>query len=224
MTLTATAGSGVRLSIDGTQVTSGESRTVDVDADSEVRVALAAASGAATTYFVRCLSGDLLDMTVTTASGASGVIEDLIMFGVARDTEGSIAIVDANGAVRFHRMDANWIGGYVRAAWVSAAGGYRYAYYKRGSGQHWQILDQNLEFIANVGTVAPLTDTNRHDIALLDDGNYLLMAYEPARSRPQRVDIRDLQHITTGAGRGHPDPHTRRDAAAHLELLRRHSA
>ena len=39
MTLTPTAGLGVRLSIDGTQVSSGESHTVAVDADGEVRVA-----------------------------------------------------------------------------------------------------------------------------------------------------------------------------------------
>ena len=108
MTLVPTAGSGVRLSIGGTQVTSGESRTVDVDADSEVRVVLAAASGAATTYFVRCLSGDLLDMTATTATGASGVIEDLIVFGVDNEGERSVAIVDSNGAVRFHDKDAAW--------------------------------------------------------------------------------------------------------------------
>ena len=188
MTLSPTAGTGVRLSINGTQVTSGESHTVAVEADSEVRVTLAAASGAATTYFVRCLSGDLLDMTATTASGATGVIEDLIMFGVSKNGEQSVAIVDANGAVRFHDKDANWSGGYVRAAWVSAAGEYRYAYYKVG--QKWQILDQNLEFIASVATVAPLTDTNRHDMTLLDDGNYILMAYEP-------VD-RDLSELTFG--------------------------
>ena len=111
MTLVPTAGSGVRLSIGGTQVTSGESRTVDVDADSEVRVVLAAASGAATTYFVRCLSGDLLDMTATTAAGASGVIEDLIVFGVDNEGERSVAIVDSNGAVRFHDKDAAWSAG-----------------------------------------------------------------------------------------------------------------
>ena len=188
MTLTATAGSGVRLSIDGTQVTSGESHTVAVEADGEVRVTLAAASGAATTYFVRCLSGDLLDMTATTASGATGVIEDLIVFGVANKGERSIAIVDSNGAVRFHDKDANWSGGYVRAAWVSAAGEYRYAYHKVG--QQWQILNQNLESIASVATVAPLTDTNRHDMTLLDDGNYILMAYEPVE--------RDLSGLTFG--------------------------
>ena len=105
MTLSPTAGTGVRLSINGTQVTSGESHTVAVEADGEVRVTLAAASGAATTYFVRCLSGDLLDMTATTASGATGVIEDLIMFGVSKFGEQSVAIVDPNGAVRFHRQE-----------------------------------------------------------------------------------------------------------------------
>ena len=125
-------------------------------------------------------------MTATTAAGATGVIEDLIMFGVAKEAERSIAIVDSNGAVRFHDMDANWYAGYVRAAWVSSVGEYRYAYYK--AGQKWQILDQNLEFIANVATVAPLTDTNQHDMTLLDDGNYLLMAYEPAD--------RDLSELT----------------------------
>ena len=190
MTLTPTAGSGVRLSIDGTQVSSGESRTIDVEADSEVRVTLAGASGAATTYFVRCLSGDLLDMTVTTASGATGVIEDLIMFGVSKFGEQSVAIVDANGAVRFHRKNAEWSGGYFRAAWVASEGGYRYSYNKKGGGQHWQILDQNLEFIDNVGTVAPLTKTDNHDAWILENGNYVLFAYEPAD--------RDLSGLTFG--------------------------
>ena len=190
MTLAATAGTGVRLSINGTQVTSGESHTAAVEADSEVRVALAAASGAATTYFVRCLSGDLLDMTATTASGATGVIEDLIMFGVSKFGEQSVAIVDANGAVRFHRKNAEWQGGYFRAAWVASEGGYRYFYNKKGGGQHWQILDQNLEFIANVGTVAPLTKTDNHDAWILENGNYVLFSYEPAD--------RDLSGLTFG--------------------------
>ncbi len=192
MALTATAGSGVRLSINGTQVSSGESRTVAVDADSEVRVTLAGASGAATAYFVRCLSGFLLDMTATTADGATGVIEDLIMVGVGRYfSEDSVAIVDANGAVRFHRLGAKWEGGYFRAAGVDSEGGYRYFYNKRGTNQHWQILDQNLEFIENVGTVAPLTKTDRHDAWILENGDYVLFAYEPA--------YRDLSGLTFGS-------------------------
>ena len=191
MTLTATASSGVRLSINGTQVSSGESRTVAVDADSEVRVTLADASGAATAYFVRCLSGFLLDMTVMTANGATGVIEDLIMFGVGRYFgENSVAIVDAHGAVRFHRKDAKWEGGYFRAAWVDSEGGYRYFYNRRGTGRHWQILDRNLEFIENVGTVAPLTKTDRHDAWILENGDYVLFNYEPAD--------RDLSGLTFG--------------------------
>ena len=189
MTLTPTAASGVRLSIDGTQVASGESRTIDVDRSSEVRVTLAGASGAATTYFLRCLSGDLLDMTVTTESGATGVIEDLIIFGVDKFGERSIAIVDASGAVRFHRKDASWRGGYFRAAWVSALGEYRYAYHKRG-GSHWQILNEGLEVVDQIATVAPLSNTDGHDITLLDDGNYIVMAYEP-------ID-RDLSGLTFG--------------------------
>ena len=201
MTLTPTAGSGVRLSIDGTQVSSAESRTVDVDADSEVRVTLAGASGAATTYFVRCLSGDLLDMTVTTASGATGVIEDLIMFGVRKFGEQSLAIVDANGAARFH-LKNEWQAGYFRAAWVASEGGYRYSYNKKGGGRHWQILDQNLEEIANVGTVAPLTSTNNHDARILENGNYVLFSDEPAD--------RDLSGLTFGS---FSTPERMRDAA-----------
>ena len=189
MTLTPTAASGVRISIDGTQVASGESRTIDVDRSSEVRVTIAGASGAATTYFVRCLSGDLLDMTVTTTSGATGVIEDLIIFGVDKGGEKSIAIVDAKGAVRFHRRDAFWRGGYFRAAWVSALGEYRYAYHKTG-GSHWQILNEKLEVVDQVTTVAPLSTTDGHDITFLDDGNYIVMAYQPV--------TRDLSGLTFG--------------------------
>ena len=41
-----------------------------------------------------------------------------------------------------------------------------------------------------MATVAPLTDTNRHDMTLLDDGNYLVMAHEQAD--------RDLSELTFG--------------------------
>ena len=190
MTLTPTAGSGVRLSIDGTQVSSGESRTVAVDADSEVRVTLAGASGEATTYVVRCLSGNLLDMTVTTASGATGVIEDLIMFGVGRYTgERSVAIVDPNGAVRFHRIETpdGEAGTSAPRGSTPKAGT---ATSTRSRREGWLILDQNLEEIANVRTVAPLTRTDNHDAWILENGNYVLFAYEPAE--------RDLSGLTFG--------------------------
>lgn len=48
MTVTAAAATGVRLSIDGTQVASGAAHAVDVGDGSEVRVTLASANGAAT--------------------------------------------------------------------------------------------------------------------------------------------------------------------------------
>jgi len=188
MAITPTAAAGVRLSIDGTQVASGGTRNVAVDdANAEVRITLASASGAATDYFVRCALGDLLNATVETAAGATGVIEDLILIGGCQ----RIAIIDPNGATRWYISDGARRCGYFRAAWVSAADEYRYLY---SSGTvattKWHVLDENLEELAQIRTVSPLKATDYHDALILDDGNYVLIAYEPA--------VRDLSGFTFG--------------------------
>ena len=53
------------------------------------------------------------------------------------------------------------------------------------------ILDEDFEVLADeVRTVAPLTRTNNsHDFQILEDGNYLLMAYEPATRDFSDIDL-----------------------------------
>ncbi len=208
MTLTAWAAPGARLAVNGVQVESGSPIDVPVHVDSvvesgnpidvlvhaesDVEIAVTGGDGASTTYVVHCLAGDLGNTTATRAAGATGVIEDLIMF-----TRGSyLAIVDNNAVPRFHRKIDGQAGGHFR---VHRAGNdleYRYSYtgpsawirHRRG----WVVLDENLKILHGSGvfaaTVDPLATTDLHDFRVLENGNYLLMAYEPA--------MRDLSGLT----------------------------
>ena len=77
-------------------------------------------------------------------------------------------------AVRFHR--------------VGADGAYRYGF--RSESAVYTILDEDFEVVADgVRTVAPLTRVNTHDFQILEDGNYLLMAYEPALRDFSDIDL-----------------------------------
>ena len=185
MAITPTAAAGVRLSVDGTQVAGGATHEVAVRDHSEVRITLASSSGAATDYFVRCTLNALLEASVETASGAAGVIEDLILFGEC----GRVAIIDPNGATRWY-WSGNRNCGYFRVFWVPSVGEYRYIYAAADSGGriHWTVLDDSLEEVHDVAMVSPVKTTDYHDAAILDDGNYLLIAYEPT--------TRDLSHLT----------------------------
>ena len=205
MTLTPTAAPGVRLSIDGIQVVSGKPHEVAVAEHSEIRITLANAAGAATDYFVRCTLGfGLLETTIETAPGATGVMQDLLLLGGCR----RVAIMDLNGAVRWYRSDTTRNCGYFRSMWVSAAGdggsgAYRYLYSAGGRGGtqvEWQILGENLETLDAAATVAPLKATDYHDALVLDDGNYMLIAYEPA--------VRDLSGVTFQGRNNNREAHT----------------
>ena len=77
-------------------------------------------------------------------------------------------------AVRFHR--------------VGADGAYRYGFQAGSPG--YIILDEDFEVLAaDVRTVAPLTSINNHDFQILEDGNYLLMSYEPATRDFSDIDL-----------------------------------
>ena len=206
MTLTPTAAAaGVRLSIDGTQVASGESHTVSGARDGdEFRITVARADGAATDYFVRCTPEALLNISIERDPGATGVIEGLIMLGGCR----SAAVIDPNGATRWYHSKP-WTCGYFRAAWVPAANGYRYLYPTRPEEDgppQWQILDENLEDLELVTTVAPLKTTDYHDALILDNGDYLLIAYEP--------NVRNLEKYTFSGLTNDGTPHTFTDREA----------
>ena len=60
----------------------------------------------------------------------------------------------------------------------------------------WVLVDRDLNELDRVATVSPLLETDRHDFIILDNGDYLLLSYEPV--------LRDFSSLT--GGDGNPPP------------------
>ena len=215
MTVTPTAASGVRIAIDGVQTASGTAATVTVGAESDVPITLTTADGATTTYVVHCHIHRERMIEATKTPGADGIFEELMMLRFS----GSVAIVDNNAVPRFRRDPGHDIWAYFRADRAVGADQqqghgleYRFSYADTSAWPHswFTVLDQSLEILDNgITTVAPLETTDLHDFRVLPDGNYLLLAHEPA--------MRDLSNLPFD----HPDieetqPQAVRDAAVQV--------
>ena len=185
MTLTMSAADAAsRISVDGTQIANpgaGNSLTTTraVNGDSVVRIALADAEGAQTQYVVHCLPNDFNEVTITKPWGEDKVLDELILQVRSR----SVVLMDSNGVPRLnHRTN---ISGAIRF-YPDVNGEPQFS--RRGPDATYQILDADLNQIDVVSAVAPLTRADGHDFRVLEDGNYMLMAYQDAE--------RDLSHLT----------------------------
>ena len=193
MTLTMRpADASTRISVDGSQHANPGAgvpvtATVTVTGDSVVRVALADADGAQTQYVVHCLADGLGPIRVEKLLGETEVLDELILFSQS----GSLFAIDNNGVPRIHRRGVGASGSYFRF-YPDVDGEPRYSYI---SGLAY-VVDENLNQLAVARTVPPLTRQDRHDFRLLDNGNYMLMAYQDTE--------RDLSHLTFTDEAGEP--------------------
>ena len=181
LVLTVSAAANARVAVAGVQAASApEAVSVAVSTHSDVAIRVTDASGAGTTYVVHCLPEVFFEIETHTFPNTDA-FEDLILF----KREGYLRLMDRNGVPRLHLG----FGGFQFAGRfhrVGADGAYRYGF-RAGSGSYI-ILDEDFEVVADdVRTVTPLTSVDSHDFQILEDGNYLLMSYEPA--------MRDFSHI-----------------------------
>ena len=193
MALTLSAAlSATRVAVNGIQ-TSSQNASVEVAVTgiSVVLITLTDSEGGSTTYAVHCIPSDFEEVT-TIKRVNTGIMEDLIIFGRHYDTErytqeSYLTIIDNNGVPRYLRQLDHKVPLFIRYH-KTPDGEWKYSYGK-GNNDNGEIvlLDQSLEEVARVTTVAPLIRTNYHDHHILDDGNYLLMSYE--------LTIRDLSHL-----------------------------
>ena len=192
MALSLAAPSDARLSVNGVQTATGAaSAIVPVNTESDVVIRVSESSGDHTTYTVRCLANDLFGYETVKKQDATGVIDDLILFGHPN----YLLAMDNDGVPRFRRKigdhDASARSPIFKAFKVGDDGSYRYAYPQRSEDNQYEyvILDQHLTVIADsITTAAPLAATNSHAFEILKNGNYMLMSYEPA--------VRDLSHLS----------------------------
>ena len=185
MTLTMSpADASTRISVDGTQVANPGAgnpvtATVTVTGDSVVRIALADAEGAQTQYVVHCLAYNFAEITVDKPRGETGVLDELILFSQT----GRLYAIDSNGVPRIAHPVNTYTASYFRF-YPDIKGEPRYSFL----GWSAYVLDENLNQIAAASTVSPLTRQDVHDFRVLDNGNYMLMAYQDTE--------RDLSHLT----------------------------
>ena len=182
LVLTVSAAADARVAVAGVQAASA-SMAVDVSEDSDVAIRVTDASGAGTTYVVHCLPEVFFEIEVHTFPNTDA-FEDLILFNRNR----YFTLMDRNGVPRLHLAFAGASTFASRFYRVGANGAYRYGF--RAEGPGYIILDEDFEVVADdVRTVAPLTRLNTHDFQILEDGNYLLMSYEPAMRDFSAIDL-----------------------------------
>ena len=188
MTLTMRpADTSSRISVDGTQYASpgaGNSVTATraVTGDSVVRISLADSEGAQTQYVVHCLPDDFGEVTVDQPLGEAKVLDELIMYL----RHGRLVIMDSNGVPRWHAAPAGAFTSQFFRFYPDAGGEPRFSY--RSTYGTFRILDANRDQVDDVSAVSPLTRSDGHDFRVLENGDYMLMAYQDA--------VRDLSHLT----------------------------
>ena len=185
LVLTVSAAADARVAVAGVQAASApEAVSVAVSTDSDVAIRVTDASGAGTTYVVHCLPEVFFEIEVHTFPNTDA-FEDLILF----NREDYLRLMDRNGVPRLHLDLGSGSGTFaVRFHRVGADGAYRYGFW--AGSDSYTILDEDFEVVDDdVSTVAPLTRHNSHDFQILEDGNYLVMAYERATRDFSDIDL-----------------------------------
>ncbi len=187
---------GSRLAVESAQVTNsgaGMATTAEetVYYGATVRVMVAGADGGTTTYVVHCIPAGM-DKVTTVKRATSGVTEDLIMFARREQQHVYMLMIDNNGVPRYIRtVSSKGAGPYFNWTRLADTGEWRYTYGRYGDPDGAMVvLDQDLRVLDTVQTVAPLTTMNKHHHLILEDGNYLMLGYEPA--------TRDFSYLSFG--------------------------
>ena len=168
---------------------------------SDIPITLTGSEGASTTYVLHCLADDFPAIITEKKPGAwDGLITIGVPIANPRNPESYLAMIDNNGVPRIHwRIFAR-----VRIFRTHRDGRYPYSYGKQSLTRNVIVLDENLEPVDTVTVVEPLHATDLHDFVVKSNGNYLLLAYEPAR--------RDMSQFTNSDGNPYSTTELTRDS------------
>ncbi len=201
ITLSAADPANTRVAVNGRAVAaaSGSITVDDLHRESDIEITLSGADGSRTRYWIHCLDRTFFPAIIATKTpGASGIIEDLMMFhedAVIGDRRISHAMmVDNNGVPRFRMALEGRMRGYFKS-YPDATDPYaRYGvFFHHGDvNNRLFVFDGDFQPLATgadaITTVAGLTHTDHHDFIIRPSGDYVLMSYEPA--------TRDLSFLT----------------------------
>ena len=206
ITLTLSAAeSSTRVAVNGIQ-RPGQNAVVELtglDGYSDIPITLSGGQGGATTYVLHCFQEDFPDISTEKETGAT---EELIGFSVHFNPDGLgrygyLVIVDNNGVPRVHRR----IGARANAFRPQSSETYPFSYSvpDAQTTDVWVLVDRELNELERVTTVPPLLTTDKHDFIILDNGDYLLLSYEPV--------LRDFSSLIDSDGNPAPPNPDRSD-------------
>ena len=212
ITLTLSAAeSSTRVAVNGVQ-RRGQNAVVELtglDGYSDIPITLSGGQGGATTYVLHCFQEDFPDISTEQRPGAT---EELIGFSLhtrppGLGTYGFLVIVDNNGVPRVHRR----IGARANAFRPQNSETYPFSYSVPDAQTRdvWILVDRELNELGRVATVPPLLATDKHDFVILDNGDYLLLSYEPV--------LRDFSHLIDSDGNPLPPNPDRSDGRYPVE-------
>ena len=176
-----------RVSVNGVQAANqnGEVELDGLDGYSDVDIVLSNSTGASTAYTVHCLPKVFPLIVTTKQPGAwDGLITIHTQFNTPTAPWGYIAVIDNNGVPRFHRKVSITARGMSHFR-THRRGKHPYSYALQhgflGDDRNFEqvVLDADLNEVARVRT-AGLRHTDNHDFVIRENGNYILLAYEPA--------------------------------------------
>ena len=195
ITLTLSAAeSSARVAVNGIQRSSQNAvvELTGLDGSIDIPITLTGGQGGATTYVLHCFQEDFPDIATEQGPGAT---EELIGFSFRTnrpggDTDAYMMIVDNNGVPRVHRRFGHRVTHF--RPQNSETYPFSYPVPDAQTANAWILVDRDLNDLERVTTVSPLRATDAHDFIILDNGDYLLMSYEPV--------LRDFSSLTDGDG------------------------
>ena len=188
----STTDAATLLAVDGVQY-ANQNAVVELTGrggESDILITLSGRDGASTTYTLHCLAETFPTLTVTKLDGASESLMTVLYPGTVGGAY--LGVIDHNGVPRFRRQGDT--AGHFRAF---PDGGYPYGATRRGpdSSTLHTVYDANLDVVQSGIRTVNLQDTDSHDFFIKSNGDYVLIAYEPA--------VRDLSFITEQYGLTH---------------------
>ena len=192
----AAADPSTRVAVNGVQHTSDEHTFTlrPATVNDKIEITLSGSTGASSTYVVHCLDNEIREIKTTKKAGATGIIEELMIFSAAPN----VMVIDNNGVPRWY-ASAGSAGPFFR--YFELKDGSRRYFYSRPTshadtdtlGSDWYELDDDFNHVDLISTVGGLKVTDTHDIILTEDGQrYVVLSYEPAK--------RDFSSLTTKYG------------------------
>ena len=174
LSVTATADTGLSITVAGLPAASGEPIDLpDATPGSEIEVEVSDGNGDSGVYTVLYLPADFPDFQVTVHEPEAS--NDPIYLASRMQSTFYVVKLDNYGVPLFYRSERRNIYDFKKhpGGVVSYA---RHTGTERGAQQ--VLLDDNFDETGTVSTVG-LTNTDQHEFLILENGNHLLLAYEP---------------------------------------------